>query len=55
MTKVIFSDNVESSTLDTFYVTDSTFSGTPLDDFNVNTLELIESISKFVIIRKYIE
>ena len=49
MTKIIFSDNVESSTPDTFYVTDSTFSGTPLDDFNVNTLELIESISKFVI------
>jgi len=49
MTKIIFSDKLEPSTPDTIFVTDSTFSGTPLDDFNANTLKLIESISKFVI------
>jgi len=51
MTKIIFSDKLESSTIDILYVNDSLFSGTPLDYFNENTLELIESISKFIIIR----
>lgn len=49
MTKIIFLDKLQPSTSDTLYVTDSTFSGTPLDDFDANTLELIESISKLVI------
>ncbi len=49
MSKIIFSDKLESSTPDTLYESESTFSVTLLDDFNVNTLELIESISKFVI------
>jgi len=49
MTRIIFSDKFENSTIDTLYVTESTFSGTPLDDSNVNTLDLIESISKITI------
>ena len=55
MSRIIFSDKLESSTSDTLYESESTFSVTLLDDFNVNTLELIESISKFVIIGKSIE
>ena len=50
MSKIIFSDKLESSTPDTLYESESTFSVTLLDDFNVNTLELIESISKFEIV-----
>ena len=48
MTKIIFSDKLHDSTSDTLYVTDSTFSGTPLDDFDKETLNLIESASEFI-------
>ncbi len=55
MSKIIFSNKLESPTPDTLYESEFTFSVTLLDDFNANTLELIESISKFVIIGKSIK